>query len=270
MADNVAVNEGSGTTVAVAADEIAGVKHQRVKVQHGADGSATDVSSDSPLPVTLPAATVTTLTPPAAITGFATSDNQATANAALAAIQTALEILDNIVSGSEAQVDVVGALPAGTNNIGDVDIASIAAGDNNIGNVDVVTMPALPAGTNLIGRVASSDETSTIYNGTTALTPKFAVIDAATSGNNTLVAAVTSKKIRVLALMLVAGGTVNVRFESGADGTALSGQMQLTAQTGFSLPHSPTGWFETASGTLLNLELSAAVSVDGMLVYVEV
>lgn len=33
------------------------------------------------------------------------------------------------------------ATPAGTNNIGDVDIASIAAGDNNIGNVDVVTLP---------------------------------------------------------------------------------------------------------------------------------
>ena len=32
------------------------------------------------------------------------------------------------------------ALPAGTNNIGDVDVASIAAGDNNIGNVDVVTV----------------------------------------------------------------------------------------------------------------------------------
>jgi hypothetical protein len=40
-------------------------------------------------------------------------------------------------------VDVVSlpALPAGANNIGDVDVASIAAGDNNIGNVDVVTMP---------------------------------------------------------------------------------------------------------------------------------
>ena len=37
------------------------------------------------------------------------------------------------------QVDA--AIPAGTNNIGDVDVASIAAGDNNIGNVDIVTLP---------------------------------------------------------------------------------------------------------------------------------
>ena len=48
---------------------------------------------------------------------------------------------------------ISGALPAGNNNIGDVDVASIAAGDNNIGNVDVVTLPALPAGTNNIGDV---------------------------------------------------------------------------------------------------------------------
>lgn len=33
----------------------------------------------------------------------------------------ALQILDNAISGSEMQVDVVGALPAGTNNIGKVD-----------------------------------------------------------------------------------------------------------------------------------------------------
>jgi hypothetical protein len=65
----------------------------------------------------------------------------------------ALQILDNAISGNEMQVDVVGALPAGNNNIGDVDVASIAAGDNNIGNVDVVTLPALPAGTNNIGDV---------------------------------------------------------------------------------------------------------------------
>lgn len=127
MADNVAVNEGSGTTVAVAADEISGVKHQRVKVQFGADGSATDVSSAAPLPVTLPADTVTTLTPPAAITGFATAANQTTSNIALAAILTAVETLDNAVAGNELQVDVVTlpALAAGTNNIGDVDVLSV-------------------------------------------------------------------------------------------------------------------------------------------------
>ena len=307
----------------------------------------------------------------------------------LDAIKTALETIDNAVGGSELQVDIVGAIPAGTNNIGDVDVASVvpgtgatslgkaedaahatgdtgvmalgvrnsalaaltttdgdyspiatddkgrvivapvvgtpggdaasntlgyfadgagsvrvgavalfgyngstwdrlrsdttngldvdvtrlpalAAGTNNIGDVDVLTLPAITAGTNLIGRVSSSDETSTLYDGTTALTPKFAIIDAATSGDNTLVAAVVGKKIRVLACFLVAAGAVTARFESGAGGTAKTGQMNLAANGGFVLPYNPVGWFETASNTLLNLELSGAVSVDGSLVYIEV
>ena len=99
---------------------------------------------------------------------------------------------------------------------------------------------------------------------------KFAIINAASSGNNTLVAAVTGKKIRVTSLMLISAGTVNVRFESAADGTALSGEMPLIANVGFVLPPHPKGWAETAVGALLNMELSAAISVDGLLTYVEV
>ena len=102
------------------------------------------------------------------------------------------------------------------------------------------------------------------------VTVKFAIIDAASSGDNTIIAAVTSKKIRVVSLFLVAAGTVNVRFESGASGTALTGQMNLVANSGFALPYNPCGWFETGSGALLNAELSGAVSVDGSLSYIEV
>jgi hypothetical protein len=42
------------------------------------------------------------------------------------AIKTAVEILDNAIAGAEMQVDIVAPLPAGTNNIGDVDIVSSA------------------------------------------------------------------------------------------------------------------------------------------------
>ena len=75
------------------------------------------------------------------------------------ALWTHDDALDAALSGSELQVDVVASLPAGTNNIGDVDVLTIAAGDNNIGNVDIVTMPnvTLAAGTNtneVVGDVA--------------------------------------------------------------------------------------------------------------------
>lgn len=45
-----------------------------------------------------------------------------------AAIQTAVETIDNAISGNEMQVDVVAALPAGTNNIGKVDHAITSIG----------------------------------------------------------------------------------------------------------------------------------------------
>lgn len=107
------------------------------------------------VPVILPSATITTLTPPAAITGFATSAKQDTAQTSLdtiagdtTAIQAAVEILDNAISGSEMQVDIVGALPAGTAaigklaansgvDIGDVDVTSISAGTNLVGDVGI-------------------------------------------------------------------------------------------------------------------------------------
>jgi hypothetical protein len=50
MADNVGYTPGTGATIA--ADEISGVLHQRVKIGIGTDGSATDVSSSNPMPVT--------------------------------------------------------------------------------------------------------------------------------------------------------------------------------------------------------------------------
>lgn len=105
------------------------------------------------------------------------------------------------------------------------------------------------------------------FSGTEA---KYAAIDAAASGDNTIVAAVADKKIRVLSLFLVASGAITARFESGAGGSALTGQMQLGANGGVVLPHNPDGWFETAAGALLNLELSGATSVDGALTYTEV
>ena len=59
----------------------------------------------------------------------ATAGNLNCTEASAAAIKTAVETIDNAISGSEMQVDVVGALPAGTNAIGkllppDVDVTA--------------------------------------------------------------------------------------------------------------------------------------------------
>lgn len=56
MADNSTL---PATGDVIATDDIAGVKHQRVKVEFGVDGSATDVSPAAPLPAAVPEQTAT-------------------------------------------------------------------------------------------------------------------------------------------------------------------------------------------------------------------
>ena len=52
MADNVILNPGAnGDTIA--ADDINGIKHQRFKIEFGPDGTATEVDTPTPLPVTV-------------------------------------------------------------------------------------------------------------------------------------------------------------------------------------------------------------------------
>jgi hypothetical protein len=80
MVDNVTVEEAvSGS--AIAADDIAGVKHQRVKLTLGADGiNDGDLSSTNPMPI---AGAVT-------VSGVASAANQATEIASLASIDSKL------------------------------------------------------------------------------------------------------------------------------------------------------------------------------------
>lgn len=50
MADGVGITEGVDKTVAT--DDIGGAHHQKVKMEFGADNTATQVNEDNPLPVT--------------------------------------------------------------------------------------------------------------------------------------------------------------------------------------------------------------------------
>ncbi len=99
--------------------------------------------------------------------------------------------------------------------------------------------------------------------------PKCAVISASASGANTLVTAVTGKKIRVVALFAIAAGAVSATLKSHTD-VAITGAMPLAANVPLVLPFNPVGYMETAVAKLLNLDLSAAILVAGGLIYIEV
>lgn len=131
-----------------------------------------------------------------------------------------------------------------------------------------VNVGAALAASRTTDSVAAGLQVDRLMNNLTAVTPVNVAIDVAGSGDNTIVAAQGSGNIILVhQVMLVASAAVTVRFESAAGGTALTGQMQLAANQGFVLPFSPTGWFKTAANALLNLELSGAISVDGVLQY---
>ena len=119
-------------------------------------------------------------------------------------------------------------------------------------------------------QVSAELEGNSYRSSGSSLTPKFARINGSTSGDNTLVAAVASKKIRVLSLSIMSAGTVTVNFQTAVAGAYLAGPYTLVANTGISIPFCPYGIFETVAGDLLNMELNAAVVVGGHLVYVEV
>lgn len=59
MADNVTVDNGTGTDYTVASDDDGTAQHQYVKLEYGADGTFTKVSSSNPLPISDAAGSLT-------------------------------------------------------------------------------------------------------------------------------------------------------------------------------------------------------------------
>jgi hypothetical protein len=171
----------------------------------------------------------------------------ATDDVNMSSIATLVQAQDSAVGGTAAGIAILAQRDDEQAAVTPVDGDYVVPRCDKFGNLKVTQLP---------------DATSAV---------QYAIIDAASSGDNTLQAAAGAGiKIRVLSAFLVSAGTVTARFESGASGTALTGQMNLVANSGFTLPYNPAGWFETADNALLNLELSAGISVDGCISYVEV
>ncbi len=123
--------------------------------------------------------------------------------------------------------------------------------------------------------VADDDRVDALFdmNGRLAVTAgsdyKYADINDAASGNNTIIAAqAAGKRIAVWSILIVSDGTVDVRWEDGAGGTAFTGQVPLQEREGYT--YSAGGLvplFVGTAATLLNLELSAAINVHGHVSY---
>lgn len=122
------------------------------------------------------------------------------------------------------------------------------------------------AATETTDKVITTDSSGNLVE----LTPQRFVITASASGATTLVAAVATKRIRILSMVLLANDFVNVKFQSHGTPTDLTGLLYLGSNGGFSAPYNPKGHFDTVSGEAFDINLSSAVAVGGWGMYIAV
>lgn len=93
-----------------------------------------------------------------------------------------------------------------------------------------------------------------------------AKIDFASSGDQAIVAAVTSKTTKVYALFMVCSAATTITFKDGS--TTLTGAMTLTAGGSITLDLSGIAWFTGTANTAFNINSANAVQCSGRFYYV--
>lgn len=263
MADNIDVTQGSGKTIA--ADEIASVLHQRVKVQHGADGSATDVSTSSPLPVLVGTTDTVTvkLDPSAGLIGISgTVQVKTDPSSVLSSITSSIGIYFDrggpaiTITDSNGGIADVSAINA--DGISDAVVALGTKGYNYAFNGS--TWDRVKGNTG--GIFVNSGSTASIFtvSGSTS-----------TAGNNTLVSPSASYNFKVYAYSIQTTGVVSIapRFTTGASAGAtelwrplITAAASSSSPVGANLAITPPGFiFATGTNTTLALYLDAATLV---------
>jgi hypothetical protein len=143
------------------------------------------------------------------------------------------------------------------------ELGLVGTAGNSISVYDHFDVKLVPTAKDILGTVQLANNFANL------VTPLFATIDVAASGDNTIIAADTTNKIKVLSYVLVVDGAVGVRWKSGA-GTNLSGLMSLAANGGISYTApTPLHGMETALNAALVLNLSGAVGARGHLLYIK-
>jgi hypothetical protein len=178
--------------------------------------------------------------------------------------------MDEVVVGSQVQVDVVAALPAGTNAIG-----KLAAGDANIGNVDIVTLPAANLGQQAMAASLSTVPASNITDATYIGDIKFG--EALPTGANTIGAVtgtgtfVVQENGAALAALQLIDDAVYVDDADWTDNTSkhllVGGVYESSPQT---ITDGDTGPLEVDANGYLKVSLAAnPVGVAGSTAYTE-
>jgi len=88
------------------------------------------------------------------------------------------------------------------------------------------------------------------------------------SASGTLVFGVAGRKIVVLSFYFVCSAACNVKFQTSTGSIDISGPAYCIANGGAVLPFNSGGWFQTAIGDSLLINLSAGVPIGGSLSFI--
>ncbi len=100
------------------------------------------------------------------------------------------------------------------------------------------------------------------------LNPQSAVISDALSGDNEIIGTPGANlRLAIYGYSMIADGTVLAAWESAAGGTALTGRMSFQDREGISVSPGSMPLFICSANQALNLELSAAVAMQGHVTY---
>lgn len=98
---------------------------------------------------------------------------------------------------------------------------------------------------------------------------RFAKIDTSTSGDQTVAAAVAGKRILVTSLVLNPAAETDLTFKSGSTEIVDFGGFKGTDEPpGLGLSFNPHGYFETAAGEALVMNVNGSVAVRGFVNYI--
>lgn len=266
---------GGGGGDASAANQVTGNNSlSSIDTKTPALGQAAAAAS---VPVILPSATITTLTPPAAITGFGTAANQTTIIGHVDGLETAIASTNTKLD--TLNTNVTAAIPAGTAIIGKVGIDQATPGTTNLVAITPAhagagaTGAAPPANANYMGALSGST-TGGLTTGLIAC-DSTAIYDASTTGSTELVALASGKSIYVCGYSIIAGGTVNVKLITGTGTACATGSsnktpaFQLTAQAGIADGAPFFRGLKTASGGALCINASGAVAAQAIVYYAQ-
>lgn len=191
MADNVAVTEGSGKTIAT--DDVGGAQYQRIKLDGGGDGSGTPVLAGGGAEAS--ALRVTVANDSTGVLSVDDNGSSLTIDGTLTGITNSIAVHVLSTGGTIRVGDIPGSIGVffSPSNPG-VNITSIAAGDNNIGNVDIasgtltditnsIKIHLLSTGGTIGVRVGQIDGSASVYLSGTAgtLGVRVGQIDGTTS-----------------------------------------------------------------------------------------